>query len=484
MSTLIGLESDWLYYGNVRIANSGHIGIERGVTTVIGPNGAGKSTLASVLERGHNFRTNRLTFPSGDINVQTVEFADIHSLGSTAASYYQQRYEAAMNDEIPTVADALGPMISDPAFTAWAGCLGLYGIVEKRINYLSSGELRKLLIARALTSRPDLLILDNPYIGLDAESRGVMDDAIQKLPGAGVNVIMIVCDPADIPSYTDTVIPMTGMSILSPVKADRPIEHVRAAMTRYFDYAIDMNRLPRPLRYDNEPVDIIAGLHGCRVDYNGHVVIDSLDWTVRDGENWALAGPNGSGKSTLLSLITADHPRAYNNDITLFDRRRGSGESIWDIKRRIGYVSAEMRLYFNADVTVETVIARGFNDTAGNYSRPAPEHTSQARQWIGMLHMEDYADRRFSSLSAGERQLALIARALIKQPRLVILDEPMHGLDYARKRAVRALINHLAARAAVPGTRHPMTLIYVTHYADEIPECITRTKTLPRRTQQ
>lgn len=480
MDAIIELNSDWLYYGNVRIANPDHVAIPGGVTAVTGPNGAGKTTLAAVLAHGRNFRTNNITMPRSEFTVRQVEFTDIHSLGSNRATYYQQRYEATMNDEIATVAEAIGSVASDGTFLSWSRRLGIDGILEKRINYLSSGELRKLLVARALTGHPGLLILDIPYIGLDAASRETLDAAIKELPRQGVSVMLLVCDAADIPDFTDTVIPVKDMRLMPAIKADRPVSQLREAMTQYFDYAIDLGRLPRPVIADNEPLTSIATLRDCRVDYNGVTVIDHIDWDIKEGENWALAGPNGSGKSTLLSLITADHPRCYSNDITVFGHRRGTGESIWDIKRRIGYVSPEMKLYFNTDTDVETVIAQGLNDTIGNYANLTPAQKQQGRQWLEMLHLDHLARRRFSSLSAGERQLVLVARAMIKQPRLLILDEPMHGLDYARKRAVKALINHFAARSAMPDSRYRTTLIYVTHYASEIPECVTHTKTLSR----
>ncbi|MCM1448887.1 MAG: ATP-binding cassette domain-containing protein [Clostridiales bacterium] len=474
---LLHLASDWLYYATTRIDNSVHPTIYRGVTVVIGPNGAGKSMLGDIIERGRNFRTNRLTTPTGEpLKVKKVEFADIHSLrGITATGYYQQRYEATMNDEVPEVAHVLDPSIDIADVTGWCHCLGLDGILEKKINFLSSGELRKLLIAVTLTSRPDLLILDNPYIGLDTASRSILDDALRQLPEIGVNIMMIVCDPRDIPTYTTAVIPVNDMKILPTVMAEGPIGNLRQSFMYLFDYAIDTSRLPRPLHTDDTTVDIIANFDNCRVGYGSTTIINNISWTITDNERWALRGPNGSGKSTLLSMINADNPASYRSDITLFDRPRGSGESIWDIKRRIGYVSPEMRLYFSGTGDAATIIGQGLNDTVGNYMKLKPDQEAQALLWVDMLHLELIARRPYNTLSAGERQMVLLARAMIKQPRLLILDEPMHGLDYGRKRAMRALINYLAARANQPGSRYPMALIYVTHDNDELPECINRT---------
>lgn len=474
---LLQLASDWLYYSTARLDNSAKPTLPQGVTVVIGPNGAGKSMLGDIIERGRNFRTNRLSTPTGSpLTVRKVEFADIHSLrGISSVGYYQQRYEATMNDEVPTVSQVLDSSVDMMELTGLCGRLGLEDVLDKKVNYLSSGELRKLLIAVTLTSHPDLLILDNPYIGLDSMSRAVLDEALRSLPGMGVNIMMIVCDPRDIPPYATAILPVVGMKIQPLVPVDRPIGQLRDSLMYLFDYAIDTSRLPRPLVTDNAPVDVVVNFDNCRVGYGHTTVIGNISWTVTDNERWVLRGPNGSGKSTLLSMINADNPASYRSDITLFDLPRGSGESIWDIKRRIGYVSPEMRLYFSGTGTVLHVIGQGLNDTVGNYIRLRPDQEAQARQWVEMLHLEEIAERPYNTLSAGERQMALIARAMIKQPRLLILDEPMHGLDYGRKRAVRALINYMAARANQPGSPYPMAMIYVTHNTDEVPECINRT---------
>lgn len=175
----------------------------------------------------------------------------------------------------------------------------------------------------------------------------------------------------------------------------------------------------------------------------------------------------------LLSLVYADNPQAYSNDITIFDRRRGSGESIWDIKRRIGYVSPEMHLYFRFEGTVRDVVAQGLRSTTGNYGSISRAASEEAMSWLSLFHLEGLADRRYSTLSTGEQRLVLIARTLIKHPDLLILDEPLHGLDAARKRSVRAVINAIVSRD-MP------TLIYVTHFLPEVPECVTRTKTLKK----
>ena len=454
--------------------------IPEGVTVVAGPNGSGKSTFVSVMERGRNFATNSVRVSRDGLRIKKIEFTDIHSLTGNHASYHQQRYESSMNDEIPFVADILGEKLSSPLWERLSRALKIEHIVGKRVNYLSSGELRKLLVADALIGdRPDLLILDNPYIGLDAASRAVFDEMLESLRSEGISVMLALCDAEEVPTYADTLITIQEMTVTGVYYRNKcDGVSLRTIATRLFDFAVDTSRIPQPFVSDingDKLSDDIIEMCGCTVSYGGIMVLKDIDWKVKRGERWALAGPNGSGKSTLLSLVHADNPQVYSNEIYLFGRRRGTGESIWDVKRRIGYISPEMHLYFNAGAaTVTEIIARGLVDTVGFFTRLSPRQLDRAQRWVELLHLEGIADRRFNTLSTGEQRLTLLARTFVKNPELLILDEPLHGLDFARKRAVRAIINALT-------TRDNTTLIYVTHRLDELPECVGRTKTLPQR---
>ncbi|MDE6268262.1 MAG: ATP-binding cassette domain-containing protein, partial [Muribaculaceae bacterium] len=229
---------------------------------------------------------------------------------------------------------------------------------------------------------------------------------------------------------------------------------------------------PHPSDSLNDADPLISMRH-CRVAYGSSTIISDISWDILPGERWMLSGRNGSGKSTLLSLICADNPQRYVNDITAFGHHRRSGESIWDIKRHIGYISPEMHLHFHGSGDVATIVAQGLNDTVGLFVRVRPDQMALALEWLKLFGMEHLASRRFDTLSAGEQRLALLARTLIKQPRLLILDEPLHGLDLGRRRAVRDLVSALMER-------HPRSaLIFVTHYpATELPDCINHSLSL------
>lgn len=469
---LIYLNSDSLRYIGVSLNNPHHVEIPEGVTVVIGPNGSGKSTFGKIVEKGWNIATNSISSPRKKLNTKLIEFNDIHSLTGAKAEYYQQRHEATMNDEVPTVKEVFAEKIESEMWHDFCSRLRLEGIEEKRLNFLSSGELRKLLIINILLDSPDLLILDNPYIGLDAASRKLLDEMLDTVSSRGVSIIMLLCNPGEIPDFATTVIPMRNLTLLKPVRKENGAEALRASMMSLMDFAVDLEAIPQPWEKPIEH-EITLQMNRCNVKYGDKQIIKDESWTIRNGECWALAGPNGSGKSVLLSLVSADNPQAYANDITIFDRRRGSGESIWDIKKHIGYVSPEMHLYFRFNGTVTDVIAQGLRDTVGNYGQVSAFARERALAWIKLFHLEELAERRYNTLSAGEQRLTLIARTLIKHPALLIMDEPLHGLDAARKRSVRAVVNRLVER-------DKPSLIYVTHFLPEVPECVTRTKTLQK----
>ena len=215
----------------------------------------------------------------------------------------------------------------------------------------------------------------------------------------------------------------------------------------------------------------VVDMHKVCIRYGERTILKDLDWQVMNGEYWALTGRNGSGKSTLLSLVCADNPQSYACDITLFDKTRGSGESIWDIKKHIGYVSPEMHRAFRSNVTVERIVASGFSNAVSLYVKPDPQNHETCLKWMSIFGIEQLADKSFLKLSSGEQRLVLLARAMVKDPELLILDEPLHGLDEPNRRHVKQVIEAFCQRKG-------KTLIMVTHYEDELHACINHKKIL------
>ena len=203
------------------------------------------------------------------------------------------------------------------------------------------------------------------------------------------------------------------------------------------------------------------------IKYENTTVLDNVSWTMRSGENWIILGPNGCGKTTLLNLITGDNPQAYANEIYLFGQRRGSGESIWDIKRRTGMISSELQIRFRKPITAFEVVLSGFFDSVGLYRDYTSEQKETAEQWVEILGVADKSDRVFNQLSYGEQRMQLLARSMVKVPRILILDEPCQGLDRTNRQRILDAIE-------VVGHQSKTNIIYVTHYPHEIPACMTR----------
>ncbi|MDE6560544.1 MAG: ATP-binding cassette domain-containing protein, partial [Muribaculaceae bacterium] len=203
--------------------------------------------------------------------------------------------------------------------------------------------------------------------------------------------------------------------------------------------------------------------------YGDKTIFEGFNWMVKRGECWALRGPNGSGKSLLLSMVCADNPQGYANDITLFDRKRGTGESIWEIKDAIGYVCPEMQLYFKSNDSIREIIIQGMRNSLNRYRKSSPEEQEVADAWMKVLDISHLAERKFSELSSGEQRIVILSRALAKQPELLVLDEPLHGLDPDYKRRIKRIICELIEK-------NGSSLIYVSHYETEVPECVTQFK--------
>ncbi len=483
MAPLINLLSSELKFTGIVLNNPHHISIPQGMCALIGPNGAGKTSLAKVLEQGWNYKTNHIESATKPrLNVKRVEFNDIHSLSAFKGEYYQQRFESTVNDEIRTVAEIMGDRIDTDLWRKISDLLGIAYLTDKKINYLSSGELRKMLISNILFEQPDLLILDNPYIGLDASSRAVLDKALQSMTRRGVSVLLLVGCPDEIPEAAEAAIPLQDMTIGQPVmRGNKSIRDFQNQFLQLFDFSA---RIDTDLLYSDaqstgtQAHDEIVRLEHCQVRYGRNVLLNDVSWSIRQGECWSLSGPNGAGKSALLSLVNADNPQGYSNNIYLFGRRRGSGESIWEIKHNIGYISPELHLYFNAhNSTALDVVAGGLKDALTQYQPFTDEQRALAMRWLKQLRINHLAQNRCSDLSFGQQRMVLLARTLIKNPRLMILDEPLHGLDIANKKLVNQIIDMLA-------TKQQSTLIYVTHYEDEIPKCVTHAKRLAPPTRQ
>ena len=285
-------------------------------------------------------------------------------------------------------------------------------------------------------------------------------------------IILILSKREDIPDFITHVLPVEGLRLLPKMKLAEYRKQYAAEPRPILSEEVKHWIANLPARdlstsdfYPSDGGDILR-FSNVSIRYGERTILKPLNWTVHEGERWAVSGPNGSGKSTLLSLVCADNPQAYACDIELFGHRRGTGESIWQIKRHIGYVSPEMHRAYLKDIPAVDVVASGLNDSIGLYVRTRPEQKQSCLDWMRVFGVEALADKSFLQLSSGEQRLCLLARAFVKDPELLILDEPLHGLDDRNRSLVRQIIEQFCLRPH-------KTLVMVTHYEEELPPCIT-----------
>lgn len=451
--------------------------IERGQQwAVIGPNGAGKTLLADLTQRKYALKEGEIRFGGEEkigSFIKRIAFKDIYSLTDNQDSYYQQRWHSTETDDLPTVADLLKKFKGTRHLSEMLTFFGIEDFLPKKILFLSSGELRKFLIVRTLLSRPHVLIIDNPFIGLDAPSRTLLVEMLDRMTKLEeMQIVLLLSDPKDIPSMITHVLPIHERTCFPPMRREDfltdksliahlfPTEGEDTQTLKQIELPVDKNRVPSTHK-------VTLRMEKVKIQYGSRIILKDVDWEVRNGEKWALSGPNGSGKSTLLSLVYADNPQSYANTLYLFDRKRGSGESIWDIKKRIGYVSPEMHLYYKENVPALSIVSSGFFDSIGLFRKCDTQQEEVALNWMRVFGIEHLRNRLFLTLSSGEQRLILLARAFVKDPDLIILDEPLHGLDISNKKKAAAIIERFCER---PGK----TLIYVTHYPHEVPPCVNK----------
>lgn len=438
-----------------------------------GENGSGKSLIAQVIKgsfgvksgeiiydfmKEERERADSFVYPSQFIKV--VGFEAAYTMSSFRDAYYQQRFSSVETDWYPKVRELL-PDTEEGCRTA--EMLNLVPLMDSSLITLSSGQLRRLLIAKAMLEHPRMLIFDNPFIGLDVKSRKMLNSMFEILMKDGVQLIFLTPTLRDIPPVTTNVLYLDKLQCrFAGLRREFEALGVKESGTDGVDF--DMASGPKVTLPD---FDVVVKMEHLNIDYADVIYQRNLNWTIRRGERWALLGPNGSGKSTLLSYIFADNPQAYSKPLTLFDRKRGSGESIWDIKRHIGFTSSEMHLYYLENVPCHSVVESGFFDSVGLYRRPSDEQKAFAKKVMCHLGLDAIADKGFLKVSSGEQRLVLFARAMVKNPDLLILDEPFHGIDYRRKKmCLRMIDDYLRQR--------DKSIIFVTHYEEEIPKQIDK----------
>ncbi|WP_421419225.1 molybdate ABC transporter ATP-binding protein ModF [Pseudoalteromonas lipolytica] len=332
--------------------------------------------------------------------------------------------------------------------------------LHKAFRDLSTGETRKLMLIQALIGQPELLVLDEPFDGLDVAAMTELNHQLAKLSET-TTMVFVLNRLSEIPDCVDHYAFIKGGKVthqLAQPSAEQRDDLLKLLHLTHTDLEIpeaDSDHQAPPL------IDpILVKLTNASVSFGGKAIFEKLNWQINQGEHWQLTGKNGSGKTCLLNLITGDNPQCYNNDIKVFGYQRGSGESIWQIKQHIGYISNALHMDYRVGTSALNTIISGFYDSIGLYQKASDKQLAIAKNWLALLGLSDKQNSSFTQLSFGDQRLLLIARAMVKHPNLLILDEPCLGLDEANRQRVLLLIEKICSAKT-------STVIYVNHHASD-----------------
>jgi molybdate transport system ATP-binding protein len=459
---------------------------------ILAPDDAGTSVFCQMLAEELPLAEGELRGPAGPRDTargEPVVYLSPDSqrrLASRESSFYQSRWHSGIQEGQQTVNEFLSQesveqrnpyqvdvrkgsqrsFLQDRArYVRW---LGIRKLFRRKLAYLSNGELRKTLLVWALLKRPQILLLEDPFAGLDTSARRDLQRVVKRLMRNGMRVLVSTSRPEEIPD------PVTHLLILyrGRVLSQGPRDTELQVWQKHFgaqDHGLDPNRhgpVPRRRAPKSVGARVLVELRGVSVSADRGQILKEISWTIREGERWVLLGRNGAGKTTLLNLIQGDHPQVYAQDVRLFGKRTDSTRNVWQARKHLGWMSPELHHHYPGGWEVAEVVCSGYFNTVGLYERCSAAQKRAAMKCLRALGLERKASIPFGELSFGQQRLVLLARAVVKQPRLLILDEPCQGLDASQRRVLLAAVDRLLETTGG-------SLVFVTHHAGEWPSCVT-----------
>ena len=434
------------------------LSIDRGQAWgVVGRNGSGKSSLAIHLLKENHLLFSRPAIVSFELEDQLLEreireddseFMDRQDPGRTVRELLEEVWvEGALSIE------------------SLSQDLGMIEYLDRGFRLLSTGERRRLMVARALAQLPDLLILDEPFDGVDQDSRHQLSRIIEKLRHQ-LTLVIVVNRMAELEAFVDHVFCVEhGSCVFRGSYIEAKDNQVFQQLVAVSDPQVQIPQTLSGARFNDSNI-IPVEMREVSVIHGGREVISNLTWKVERGQNWKISGPNGCGKSTLVNLVSGDHPQCYSNDVSVMGMRRGFGETIWEIKEFLGIVSPSLHQLYRVSTSAISTVLSGFFDSVGVYQEVSPDQVKIARQWLDLIGLHRQSEVPFRSLSFGQQRLLLIARALVKQPALLILDEPCQGLDPLNRALVLKVIDRIVSSGLTQ-------LLYITHEPEDQLVCLT-----------
>jgi len=486
MTTLVSIDNAQCRVKRQVLLTVEHFAIELGQHwCLFGQNGSGKTLLANLLAGKRLESSNYVSYganfdPARDLHI--VSFEEQQRLWERDNRLDISEFSSDAQDKGTVAADLIRASRSkqdqdDEFLAGLVQQLALEAVLDKGIRFLSSGQIRKVLIARSLyayrNGLPQLLILDDPLESIDRDSQEQIRSTLEKTMSAQFSSLQLCRRAQDIlpgvshmavMQRTSTRMQISRQGTLAEVWNTPEFEGVGAVESEATASLDALLPQEAPIRKESEE---LIRLENVQASYGDNRVLVDVNWIMTGRDHVLIEGPNGCGKSTLLSLIDGENHKGYGQQVFLFGRLKGSGETIWETKKHFGLVSNELHNKYIKGWRVLDVVVSGFFDSVGLYDEGGTAEVGQAGRWIAALGLEQWEKEYYHEISFGQQRLVLLARAMIKKPRILILDEPCVGLDDFHRQLILRVLDAIAERSLT-------NILYVTHVADEQPRCINQ----------